>query len=350
MSDDDTPFDKAPRRRAPTIADVAATADVAIGTVSRFLNGHEIRRANREAIEAAIEKLSYRRNAVAAAMKTDLTHMIGLLIPAFDDYHAVMVERLAVTIRSTGRALVMYCHSGDRRIMGEALDFFAAQRVDGLIMDGVPEVRGRVERLLADGIPIVLYNNDMPGVAADRVLVENRRDSLRAVGHLLDLRHERVAILVGDFRDSSARQRLEGYEAALAAHGIPLDPDYVVGADWSPDKGYQATKQLMELPRPPTAIFASNYGMAVGALGWLKDNGRRVPDDLSLVSFDDVALFRLHEAGITAVSQPLHRIADGITDLLVSRLGEAKHRVPRAIVLDCDIILRGSTRRLRVPA
>ncbi len=350
MSDDDTPHDNAPRRRPPTIADVAATADVAIGTVSRFLNGHEIRRANREAIEAAIDKLSYRRNAVAAAMKTDLTHMIGLLAPVFDDYHATMVERLAVTIRSTGRALVMYCHGGDRRIMAEALDFFAAQRVDALIMDGVPEVRDRVDRLLAHGIPIVLYNNDMPGVAADRVLVENRRDSFRAVSHLLDLRHERVAILTGDLRDTSGRHRLEGYEAALAAHGIPLDPAYVVDADWKVEKGYQATKQLMELPRPPTAIFASNYGMAIGALGWLKDNGRRVPDDLSLVSFDDVALFRLHEAGITAVSQPLQRIADSITDLIVSRLGDAKTRAPRTIVLDCDVILRGSTRRLLVPA
>lgn len=344
MSEDDGL--KAIRRKAPTIADVAAEAGVAIGTVSRFLNGLEIRRGNRDQIEAAIEKLDYRRNALAAAMKTDRTHMIGLLIPNFDEYHSQMVERLSVSMRTTGRALVVYCHSKDAKVMGEALEFFAAQRVDAMIMDGVPDVRRRVEGLIAGGVPVLFYNNDVTGLSADRVMVDNHMASYRAISHLIDLRHERIAIVIGDLENSSARQRLSGYEAALADRGIAIDPAYLVRGNWRADSGYEAARHLMQLPDPPTAIYTSNYGMAIGVLGWMKDNRRRTPDDISLVSFDDVALFRLYEPGITAVAQPITAIADAITDLVTARLGPGKNQPPRTIVLPCDVILRGSTRQL----
>jgi len=343
---DETPVYGGVKKRPSTITDVASEAGVAIGTVSRYLNGFPVRRGNRDQIEAAIAKLSYRRNAVAAAMKTDLTHMIGLLVPSFDEFHAVMLEDLARSVRKTGRALLTYCHSNDRRIMGEALDFFATQRVDALIMDGAPEVRDRVETLLGQGMPIIFYNNDIQGVAADRVMVENKMATHRAVSHLIDLGHRRIAMLTGDMHDTSARLRLDGYEAALAERGIAGNPDYVVDGDWKSENAYQATRQLLALTEPPTAIFASNYGMAIGVLGWMKDQHLRVPDDLSLISFDDVALFRLHEVGITAIAQPLARIADVMTNLLVSRLGDGSELPARTMMLDCDIILRGSTKRI----
>ncbi|MBZ9938143.1 LacI family transcriptional regulator [Mesorhizobium sp. BR1-1-16] len=348
MSDEDPPAEAPPpegtRRRSATIADVASEADVAIGTVSRFLNGHEIRGGNRQRIEAAIEKLSYRRNAVAAAMKTDTTHMIGLLIPTFDEFHSEMVEQLARLLRKTGRALVIYCHNHDAGVIYDALDFFAAQRVDALIMDGVAKVRKRIEQLIGDGVPVVFYNNEIAGLASDSVVIENREASYRAVSHLLDLGHERIAIAVGAMHDSSARQRLEGYEAALRDRGIAVDPAYVAQGDWRSDSGYEAARRLMQLETPPTAIFVSSYGMTIGVLSWMKDHGRHIPADLSLVSFDDVALFRLYEPGITSIAQPITGLAESIASLIEARLGKDKIRTPRAITLKCDIILRGSTR------
>ncbi len=333
------------RRKVATISDVAETAGVAIGTVSRFLNGRALRRGNREQIEAAIAKLSYRRNAVATAMKTDRTHMVGLLIPAFDEFHATMVERLAELVRTRGRALVMYCHGHDPRVMGEALDFFAAQRSDALITDGLPDVRHRVEELIRQGTPIILYNNDIPSLAADSVMVENRSASARAVGHLLALGHERIGIVTGDLTDSSGQQRLDGYRQALGEHGIAPPPAYIVRGTWEIDSGYEAARHLMHIDRPPTAVFVSNYRMTIGILNWMKDHGLRAPDDLSVVSFDDIALFRLHEPGITAVAQPIAGIAEAIAGLLDTRLASVPARTPRHVVLDCDVILRGSTGR-----
>ena len=334
------------RRRPATIVDVAETAGVAVGTVSRYLNGMKIRRGNRDQIERAIEHLGYRRNAVAAAMKTDLTHMVGLMVPTFDEFHGVMLDYLAHDIRRSGRALLTYCHGADPRIMEEGLDFFATQRIDALIMTGEDGLYDRVEELIHEGTPVIFYNNDLRGLVADRVFVENRAASRRAVNHLLDLGHQRIAIISGSHNDSSGLERYEGYAQALTDHGVAVDPRYVVGGAWTVDGGYHALTHLMALDAPPTAVFAASYPMAVGALGWLKESGMKVPDDLSLVSFDDVPLFRLHDAGITAVAQPLAKIADSITNLLVSRLSDAADDRSRTLTLDCDIILRGSTRKL----
>jgi LacI family transcriptional regulator len=334
------------RRRQPTIVDVAEAAGVAVGTVSRHLNGLSVRRANRAQIEDAIERLGYKRNAVAAAMKTDLTHVVGFMVPFFDEFHGVMLEHLSSAIRKTGRALLTYCHSAEPKVMQEALDFFATQRIDALIMTGEQELYERVDELIGRGTPVLFYNNDIRGLPADRVFVDNRAASRRAVSHLIDLGHTRIAIISGDHQHSSGLERFEGYAAALADHGISCDPRYVAQGHWTVDGGHNALTHLLALEQPPTAVLAASYPMAVGALGLLKERGKKVPDDLSLISFDDVPLFRLHEAGITAIAQPLVKIADSITSALVARLANADDERPRTVTLDCDIILRGSTRRL----
>jgi LacI family transcriptional regulator len=269
------------------------------------------------------------------------------MVPVFTEFHGVMLEHLASSIRKTGRALLTYCHSAEPKVMLEALDFFATQRIDALIMTGEEEMYDRVDELIAQGTPVIFYNNDIRGLVADRVFVENREASRRAVSHLIDLGHMRIAIISGDHEHSSGLERFEGYAAALAEHGIALDQKYVAKGHWSVDGGYNALAHLMALDEPPTAVFAASYPMAVGALGLLKERGWKVPDNLSLISFDDVPLFRLHEAGITAIAQPLAKIADSITSALVARLANVNDERPRTVTLDCDIILRGSTRRLK---
>jgi LacI family transcriptional regulator len=334
------------KRRQPTIVDVAEAAGVAVGTVSRHLNGLSVRRSNRTQIEEAIARLRYKRSAVAAAMKTDLTHVVGLMVPAFNEFHSELLEHLSSSVRNTGRALLTYCHGADPKLMQEALDFFATQRIDALIMSGEEGLYERVDELIGQGTPVIFYNNDIRGLPADRIFVDNQAVSQRAVNHLIDLGHTRIAILSGNHRDSSGLQRFEGYAAALAERGIALDPKYVAQGNWVVDGGYNGLAHLLALDEPPTAVFAASYPMAVGALGLLKERGKRVPDDLSLISFDDVPLFRLHEAGITAIAQPLVKIAEAITNAMVARLANAEDEPPRTVTLNCDIVLRGSTRRL----
>jgi LacI family transcriptional regulator len=332
--------------RAATIVDVARLANVAVGTVSRYLNGFPIRRGNREQIEEAIRTLRFKRNAAAVAMKTDVTHVVGLLAPSFDEFHGVMLEHLSRELRRDGRALLIYCHGSDARLMDDGLDYFSTQRIDALVMSGAERLFERVDQLIGDGVPLILYDNDLAGLKADRVFVNNREASMNAVHHLLDIGHRRVGIVTGELVDTAANGRYLGYCDALAARGIELDSRYVESGHWTILGGTEATRRMMTLPDPPTAIFATNYVMALGSLRYLKETKIRIPEDVSFISFDDPPLFELYEPAITVVAQPIHGVAQTISEVLERRLRSAKDEPFSTTNLRCDVILRGSTRPL----
>lgn len=335
------------RPRPATIIDVAREAGVAVGTVSRYINGLPIRGGNRERIAQVIEELGYRRNSAAASIKTNTTHIVGLLVPALGEFHAALLDQLTRRMRQTGRAVLCYCHDMEPSSFMEGLEFFATHRVDAVVMDGHEHLRDRLAPYIAEGMLAVLYDNDLTGLLADRVFVENRRASKRLVDHVLDLGHERVAILHGNLRDSVGRDRLEGYRDALRAHAIAEMPELLMDAGWSEQRAYSGMGDLMALANPPTAVFGTNYNMSIGALRWLQDHGLSIPEDISLISFDDVPAFSVHLPGITAVGQPVEKIAETIVSTLQERLAQTGTLGRRTVRIDADIILRGSTRRLR---
>ncbi|HWV20403.1 MAG TPA: LacI family DNA-binding transcriptional regulator [Devosia sp.] len=335
------------RARPATIIDVARAAGVAVGTVSRYLNGQPIRGGNRERIAQVIDELGYRRNSAAASMKTNTTHIVGMLVPAVSEFHAALLDQLTRRMRQTGRAVLCFCHDTEPAAIVEGLEFFASHRVDAVVMDGNEALLQRLAPYIDEGMLVIVYDNDLPGVSADRVFVENRRASKRLVDHLLDLGHERVAIIHGNLHDSVGRDRLEGYRDALKAHGVPEYPELVADAGWNEYRGYTCMGDLMALPNPPTAVFGANYNMSIGALRWLREHDVSIPEDISLVSFDDVPAFSVHRPGITAVGQPVDRIAEAIVSTLTERLGPSGSLGKRTMRIDAEITLRGSTRRLR---
>lgn len=335
------------RPRPATIIDVARAAGVAVGTVSRYINGMPIRGGNRERIAQVIDELGYRRNSAAASIKTNTTHIVGMLVPAVGEFHAALLDQLTRRMRQTGRAVICYCHDTEPSSFIEGLEFFAGHRVDAVVMDGNEELRQRLAPYIEEGMQIVLYDNDLPNLAADRVFVENRLASKRLVDHVLDLGHERVAIIHGNLRDSVARDRLQGYRDALADHGVAEVPELVVDGGWNEQRGYACMRELMALDQRPTAVFGANYNMSIGALRWLRENDIAIPSDLSLVSFDDVPAFTVHRPGITAVGQPVDKLAEAIVGILTERLDKGALLGQRTYRIDADIILRGSTRRLR---
>ena len=152
-------------------------------------------------------------------------------------------------------------------------------------------------------------------------------------------------MLTGKIENWTGRERFEGYREAMLERGLSINPDYVLDMHWSEDEAYSGMLRLLTLPTPPTALYCCNYNMAMGALRMLKERGLRVPEDISLASFDDVPLFALYDGGITAVAQPIAKIAETIASILASRLSDRRTaQPPHTIVLNCDIILRGSVR------
>lgn len=334
---------RAGKKRSPTITDVASNAGVSIGTVSRYLNGYQVRNDNRIEIEKAIENLSYSRSAVASAMKTDTLHMVGLLVPNYDEFHATLLANLARLLRAEGLVTLTYCHENNPASVRDAFETFRTHRIDALIMSGFEDASGRIEQLVDHGTPVVLYDNDLRGLNVDCVKVENMSASHRAVQHLIELGHTRVAIITGDVDHWTARQRLKGYTTALEDDGLTVDPSLIKHGHWEKHDGYAAMGQLWELDERPTAVFCSSARMTFGVLAFLKEAGVRVPEELSLVSFDDVEMFQLFDPAITAVAQPVAKIAEGIKDMVISRISRDETH-SRVINLPCEIILRNSTR------
>ncbi len=331
-------------KKQATIVDVAKSAGVAIGTVSRYLNGLPIRHTNRLPIERAIDELGYRRNMVAVSMKRQTTHIVGMMVPTLSEFHAGLLEKLTRRLRPTGRAVLCYCHDLEGRSIEDGLEFFASHRVDAVVMDGLAVARSVLERYVADGLSVVLYDNDIPELSADRVFTTNRTSSERLVKHLIDLGHTRIATIIGNLDDSAARERKQGFDDAMAAAKLPVQPEYYGAGGWTEEGAYAAIRDLLALPEPPTAVFSANYNMTMGALRWLREQNVDVPRDLSLVSFDDVPAFSLHPAGITAVGQPFDRLADAIAATLLERLEAGPNSGRRTLRIEANIILRGSAR------
>lgn len=329
-------------KKQATITDVAQAAGVAIGTVSRYLNGLPIRNANRQTIEQAISKLGYRRNLVAVSMKRQSAHVVGMMVPALTEFHAGLLDQLGRRLRSRGFAMMCFCHDQEERTIAEGLEFFAAHRVDAVVMDGLAIAAPILERHVADGLSVVLYDNDIPGLSADRVFTNNRGSSERLISYLAELGHSRIAAITGRDEDSAGRERLMGYEDALDVRKMPRRADYVRAGYWTEAGGYAAMRDLLALPEPPTAVFSANYNMTMGALRWLREQKIDVPRDLSLVSFDDVPAWSIHPAGITAAGQPLEQLADSIAAILLERLEMGLPAGRQTLRIDANITLRGS--------
>ncbi len=335
------------RRRQPTIIDVADAAGVAVGTVSRHLNGLPVGPGNRARLERALAQRGVRRQASAVAMKTDRTNMVGLMIPSMSDFHAAMFEQLSRVLRQGGRTLLAYFHEQNPASIQDGLNFFLSQRVDAIVIEGEEEIGSQLLRYLDNGLVVVLYDNDIPDLPVDRVFVDNAQAARRITEHLIDLGHERIATIHGNLRDSAARERLMGFRQALDAAGLGPPADYIADGRWREQEALAEMRRLMALPQPPTAVFCANYNMTIGALTHLDEAAIAVPDDISVVSFDDFPAFKLLKPGITAVGQPVDRMAAAIADLIEARLGDPAQMGRRELRLECDIILRGSARKHR---
>jgi LacI family transcriptional regulator len=332
------------RPRHATIVDVAKHAGVSVGTVSRYLNGFVPRQANKEAIDRAIEALNYSHNAAAATMRTDRTNMVALLVPGYDEFFAEILASLTRGLAREGQVLLTHKHEGDPRTLGMAMEFFRNHRVNAVVTPGVEEVRPQVEALVQRGIPVVFFNNDVPDLAVDRVFSHNAEFSRRAVRHLIELGHRRIGHIAGDLRETSAQHRRAGYEQALAEAGIAFNPDYVGGGSWKRDAAYACIIGMMNLPEPPTAIFTANYVLAFAVMDHFRERGIMPGEDVSLLSFDDIELFRQLTPGVSAVAQPATAIGSAISDIVLGHIKGGGLVAPRRVEIDCTLNLRDTTR------
>ncbi|PIE04979.1 MAG: hypothetical protein CSA76_01375 [Spirochaetales bacterium] len=329
-----------------TIKDVAADAGVSIGTVSRYINGLNIRKDNRAAVEESIRKLQYRTDHFARSMKTGKSQSIGLIISGYDEFNMGVLSTLARKFQETGYALTTYHHEGQLDLFDKAMEQLLERNFDALAMSGLNCRRGRLEQLLDQGKPVVVFNNEVPGMDIDRVFAKDFEAVRSAVGHLLAMNHRRIGFITGNLQDSTAVNRYNGYRQALKDGGIAENSSLVFEGTWNTRAGYFGAKNLLSQSKAPTALFASNYLIAIGMLRALEEMGRRIPEDVSVISFDDTPFFPIFRPSITAIAQSAEEMGQNVASLLLDRLSGAYSGAARELRLDCRLILRDSVRVL----
>lgn len=333
--------DGAQKRRTPTINDVACRAGTSIGTVSRFINGQPVRPENRERIEKAIGELSYAPNAFASAMKSEDTRMVGLLVPDYDEFHASLFGNLSKTLRQDGFVTLTYQHESDAQAAMDALHFFRMHRVRALVLAGFEGIGPEIEAMLAQGVKVIMFDDDTADPGVDKVLVNNRQASAVAVSRLIGLGHTRIAVVTGDMSRHTAQHRLSGWRDAFVQAGIDSPDDLIEYSDWLRSGGETAMQRLWNRDARPTAVFSCNHQMTLGILNYLRAHEVAIPRDISLVSFDEVETFRFVTPGVTAIEQPVDRIAETIKQRLLARLS-GDDSPAKTDFLQCKLHFRGS--------
>ncbi|MER6463902.1 LacI family DNA-binding transcriptional regulator [Streptomyces sp. NPDC048409] len=292
-----------------TIAEIAREAGVSVATVSKVLNGHShVAEATREKIEALLEGHNYVRR---RSRPTHTVGLIDLVINELDSPWSVEVVRgVEETTAQHGSGLVVTAVHGRPADTLRWLDNLTRRGSDGVILAVTALAKGQRRKVQDLGVPLVVVDPvGNPDPAIPSVGATNWHGGLAATQHLLELGHRRIGIVTGPDDVLSARARLDGYRAALESAGIGVDPRLEVRGDFHHETGFTGARQLLALPEPPTAIFASSDLQALGAYDAVRRAGLQVGRDISIVGFDDLPVAAWASPPLTTVRQPLSDMA-----------------------------------------
>jgi LacI family transcriptional regulator len=327
------------------IRDIAALAGVSIATVSRVINGRpDVADATRQAVLAQVRRLGYVTNRSARALAGGRTGLVGIVVPfPHDSFFAGIIEGAAQALfeRDARPVLCPTQHQRDREL--SVLERLMHGSTDGSLLVTPRESMAELNHMRRQGAPLVVID---PSVRLDDdvpvVTSSNWAGGRMAIEHLISLGHRRIATVTGCHGWCAAEDRLAGYYSALLAAGLPQRPEYILETDFQYEGGYLAGQALLALPEPPTAIFAQSDNLAIGVMRAARARGLRVPEDLSVVGFNDVEVARVTTPTLTTISQPLQALGHHAVSMLYRQI-EGQPLEASRIELSTRLVVRQST-------
>jgi len=327
-----------------TMKEVAKLAEVSVATVSRVLNNKpNVSPELRSRVLQAVEKLNYKRNRVARSLRAKTSLIIGLVISDIQNPFFTSVVRGVEDVAYAHGYTLLLCNSDEDPTKERLyIDIMLAERVAGVIISPVAEVDNYSSVLLQAGVPVVAMDRRMRDLEVDTVVINNVEGVYQAVGHLIEQGHRRIGFIGGPTRTTTGRERQEGYQKALAEHGLDLEQGLVKIGDFKQDSGYQMTCELLEMDDPPTAVFTANNLMTLGALNAIHEKKLSIPQEVAIVGFDDMSWAQSLAPPLTAVAQPTYELGRTAADLLLRRIGDP-YRPTEQICLEADLVVRESS-------
>jgi DNA-binding LacI/PurR family transcriptional regulator len=328
-----------------TIQDVASKAGVSRQTVSRVINGKgEVSGRTRERVLAVIQELGYRPSEIARSLVRHKTNTLGLITADFSDYFFTQVIVGAeAEARRHGYFFLLCSTERNPADEPEYLRLLSERQVDGVLFarpSTEPDSR-HLASLIRQGVPCVCTAYRLPGESLIVVDVDNELGGRLATGCLLRAGRRRIGMITGPPHWLSARNRWRGYRAALEEGGLPYDEGIIAFGDWSYESGYAAMKALLEEEPALDGLFAHNDCMAIGAMRALAECGRRVPDDVAVVGFDDIPVAAYCNPPLSTVRQPMRQVGELAARLLIDAV-EGRNPERKEVLLEPELIVRQS--------
>ncbi|MFP5342225.1 MAG: LacI family DNA-binding transcriptional regulator [Candidatus Limnocylindria bacterium] len=331
------------RRKRASMREVADLADVAISSVSRVLSGHpDVSADMRDRVLDAVRQLEYEPDFLAQSLRRGATLSVGYVVGDISNPLISSITSGAESVlRSGGYSMLLMNSENDAELDSAHIRFFQARRVDGMILSLASERhQATLDILQQVDVPVVMVDRDVAADLDASIVRNDHRAGMRAgVGHLLDLGHRRIALITGGLDLWPVRERIAGMAEAVATRGVPDETISLVGS-LSAEHGERSTEQVLAMDPRPTAIIAGGNQVLAGCIRAIQRHGIRIPDDISLVTCDEVDLSELHSPPISAIARGTLLLGRTAAELLLERIGGAD---PRTVLLPTTFTARPST-------
>ena len=332
------------KNKKADIDSVAKAAGVSITTVSRVINKvPTVNKSNRLKVEEAVKKLGYRPNPIAQSLASGKRNTLAIVIPRYEgvfySFYVMEILRGVGTLCDVLK-LDLLLHLTDGKTVLNTL--FAG----GVIFSDVIGNKQQIQDVLNDDMPCVVINNLVEDLDVNCIAVDNTSGAKSAVDYLIGLGHKKIAHITGDLITQAAKERLEGYKKSLEKHKIKINEDYILKADYSRGSARSATEKILSMKEAPTAVFVASDDMALEVMAVLMEKGLKVPQDMSLVGFDDDPKGLYGPVGLTTVRQPLVKMAQDAVKYLDLLIKTKKTHAVKKISLPTELVIRESCRQI----
>ncbi|MCL7745654.1 LacI family DNA-binding transcriptional regulator [Halalkalibacter alkaliphilus] len=332
----------------PTIYDVAKKAGVSIATVSKVINNNgRIGKETRKKVLKIMEELNYQPSVLASALTGKRTETIGVLIPDLTNpFFAEITASMEERAHERGFSVVICSTKDSEEKEAKYISLLLRKKVDGCILASRFKQVGLIENMVKQGIPVALTSQDIPALNLNTVSVDDYKGGYKATAYLGSLGHKKIA-MIAEKNVRSSHERIKGYVDAMIEMDLPFDDTLIREVEPTVTGGEQATEELLSLKEPPTAIFAGNEILAIGVSRAARSFQLDIPNDFSVIGFDNTLLATICDPPLTTIAQPIEQIGKQIVDILISEInGELGNK--QRIMLPPELVIRKSTKELSI--
>ena len=334
------------------IKDLAALLNISATTVSRVLNGkagtYRISPATSQKVLDAAEKFNYHPNRIAKGLRLERTETLGLVLPDIaNPFFSSIAKSIEFESRQKGYSIIL-CDSLDSSLTEKVLlQLLAGRKVDGIILAPVGLKTDHITDFLNKGIPVVIIDRYLPDVPVSYITTDNYAGAKEAVEHMISRGHRNIACIQGITGISVNTDRVKGYKDALRKHGIRINNSLVSGSDFGEKNGYHQTMKLLKRKNVPSAILALSNLISLGVMRAVSEKGLKIPEDISLVSFDDQPYSEFLACPMTMVDQLKEEIGRSAVNILLEAIRDLNKDKREQIILKPRLIIRDSVKIIR---